>query len=1247
MDFGLRGELQIGGTWVDATGNLLKRQSLTHTRGRPDLGARVDPSTCRPVLNNTDGRFSPDNPLSPHYGQFGRNTPFRLSIAAGSPFLSITGTGGNAQTPDHASLDITGDMDIRLDARLANWDPGTELDLAGRFNFAGGASWRLYMGTHGRPIWAFSPNGGAGLWAFTATDWPAITPSGRLALRVTVDADNGSSVGQVRFYTATSITGPWTQLGGTLSHTGVIGVFAGTAPLEVGAVANLSSPEPLGGAIYKFELRNGIDGTLVAAPDFTTQTPGTTSFTDSTGKVWTVTGAASVTNRRTRLTHELAAYPTEWRPSGAHAWVDAQTAGILRRLRRGNHALASTLRRRIPSGNPLAYWPMEEGANATQFYSPTTGVRPLQTSGFDLAADDSLAGSSALPAVKGGANLSGVVPAPKTATTEWHTEFVYFLPNNGPATTRTVLQWTSTGTVQRWRLMIKTLGAELYGYDGDDVQVTSMAVDLSGYPALFNGWARWRLQAQQSGGNIEYKMGWTAIGGQSSSLTSTVAGTLGRLTGVKGPDGGYSTDLNGLVIGHIGAFPVYDLGTYSFADLGFSGETAGARMRRLADEENLPLTVCGAVADQTLVGSQRPNGVLDLLEEAADADGGILYEDREQAALRYRPRDSLYNQAPALVLDYNGPGLAPPLRPTGDDEATQNDVTVTRTGGSSARAVLEEGALSIQAPPNGVGIGYETSVDLSLYRDEQAEEQAYWLLHLGTYEGRRYPQVRVLVHRAPPELLDQILAVDVGDKIVIENPPMWVAPRDIELIVQGYDETWTSEFTWEITFNCSPGQPWTVAGTAYYEDFEDTTYEVTIAGGGTLPWTRTSAQAHTGTWSLRSGAITNNQTSDAIITVPAGMTEMRYWYWTSSEAAGAGFEGDRLLVLVDGVQVLRAQGTTPWTQHIVDVTGATTVTFRYVKDNSTAVGSDFAAIDNLSFTGRAPARVDTDGSVLVTAATSSAPQLLVATSDGPPWVTSPVWLPLDLALGGEEVRATAITSWATDTFTRTVSGGWGNADTGQAWTVVGGAGASDFSVGSGFGAHLLGTVDVSRRCGIDLTHPDHEVVVSVTTSATATGGSLYGGPLVRYVDANNLYMARIEFTTGNAVNLDLRKRTGGTESSLGTYASPITHAAGTYVRCRMRVQGSVIQAKVWPASGFEPAHWHVTAYDTSVTTSTYVGCRSISSPSTTNVNPSVRYDQFEVVSPQTMTVTRAVNGITKAHAAGTAISLADPAIVAL
>jgi hypothetical protein len=210
----LRGELQIGGVWVDATGQILQRQSLVHSRGRQDQGARVDPSALRPLLDNTDGRFSPDNPMGPYYGQFGRNTPFRLSLRAGATFLEIPEGGGDASTPDAAALDVTGDIDVRVDLTLLNWLqplPGTTgiFDLFAKYS-GSGRSWLL--GTLNDTVLFRWSQDGTNILNAQSVPLP-IPANGRLALRATLDVDNGAGGRTITFYTAPTMAGPWTQLG--------------------------------------------------------------------------------------------------------------------------------------------------------------------------------------------------------------------------------------------------------------------------------------------------------------------------------------------------------------------------------------------------------------------------------------------------------------------------------------------------------------------------------------------------------------------------------------------------------------------------------------------------------------------------------------------------------------------------------------------------------------------------------------------------------------------------------------------------------------------------------------------------------------------------------------------------------------------------------------------------------------------------------------------------------------------------
>lgn len=80
-------ELQLGGVWVDITGDVYKRDRVQITRGRRDEGSAADPARCTMTINNKSGKYDPRNPLGPYYGQIGRNTPIRVSVEGHVRFL--------------------------------------------------------------------------------------------------------------------------------------------------------------------------------------------------------------------------------------------------------------------------------------------------------------------------------------------------------------------------------------------------------------------------------------------------------------------------------------------------------------------------------------------------------------------------------------------------------------------------------------------------------------------------------------------------------------------------------------------------------------------------------------------------------------------------------------------------------------------------------------------------------------------------------------------------------------------------------------------------------------------------------------------------------------------------------------------------------------------------------------------------------------------------------------------------------
>ncbi len=119
-------DLNLSG-WTGVTSYAQQRgqqNPITITRGRPDELSSATPSSLAAVFNNRDGRWSPRNPLGAWYGQLGRNTPLRCSVPALEPYLRLEQDAiSGAFCPDAPTLDITGAIDIRIDAALSSYQP--------------------------------------------------------------------------------------------------------------------------------------------------------------------------------------------------------------------------------------------------------------------------------------------------------------------------------------------------------------------------------------------------------------------------------------------------------------------------------------------------------------------------------------------------------------------------------------------------------------------------------------------------------------------------------------------------------------------------------------------------------------------------------------------------------------------------------------------------------------------------------------------------------------------------------------------------------------------------------------------------------------------------------------------------------------------------------------------------------------------------------------------------------------------
>lgn len=554
-----------------------------------------------------------------------------------------------------------------------------------------------------------------------------------------------------------------------------------------------------------------------------------------------------------RFVGEVSEWPQRWDTTGTDVYVPIEASGVLRRLTQGATPVKSTLYRALTglANPPKAYWPCEDGTDATKIASAVGGTAMTFTGSPDFAAHTAFKCSAALPTFNG-SRWTGIVPS-YPATGKIQVRFLMQVPSGGSVDAATICTIRTTGTAAEWRLLYEAgAGGDftLQAYDANGAQLFTLTDDynIDGDLVLV------AIGLEEVAGDVEWTLRVLEVGADaavqgSNTLTTD---TIGRCTSVSFNTAGSHTDV---AVGHVSVHDDNEFPTDVAEELNaLSGEAAGRRIERLCAAEGVEVRIIGDVGDTKAMGPQLPEELVKLLRDAADADGGVLYEPRDFLGLAYRTRASLYNQAAAMTLDYSAGHLSA-IEPTDDDQHIRNDVTIKRTDGSSARAVKEAGPLSIQAPPGGVG-RYDEEVTLNLASDGVLADQASWRVHLGTVDETRYPMLGVSLARQPfvdsPPLAAAARALDVGDRLVVDNPPSWLPPAAISQLAQGFTEV-LSNFEHRIDVNCAPESPWAnigaysdgevryeSQGTTLAEDLDSSETGVDVAVAGPL-WTTAAA----------------------------------------------------------------------------------------------------------------------------------------------------------------------------------------------------------------------------------------------------------------------------------------------------------------------------------------------------------------------------------------------------------------------
>jgi hypothetical protein len=204
---------------------------------------------------------------------------------------------------------------------------------------------------------------------------------------------------------------------------------------------------------------------------------------------------------------------------------------------------------------------------------------------------------------------------------------------------------------------------------------------------------------------------------------------------------------------------------------------------------------------------------------------------------------------------------------------------------------------------------------------------------------------------------------------------------------------------------------------------------------------------------------------------------------------------------------------------------------------------------------------------------------------------------------------------ARDAFARTISGGFGTADLGGAWTTTGTA--ANLSVDGSAAKAALPTLSAGPGAYLNgISTTDADVSVALSADKVGTGNGVYVWVAARRTSGAGEYRVRVRLRPSGVVSLQLsRTDSANTETAIGTEQTiaGLTYAAGTVLHVRVQAVGTsptALQAKVW--TGATEPGWQVTGSDSTagLQVAGSVGVRTYLSGSTTNAPITVTLDDF-------------------------------------
>ncbi len=889
------------------------RDGVEIVGGSSSEQGEASPLSMRMLVLDNNAQLNTDNPLSPYYGKLGRNTPIRVrTVPSGDPALvsdtftrttsngwgdstgggawSIGGSGGTLAYSQFATTGSAGTMAV--DAASAYRYAILRQTRLASVEIYAECTCPLATGGALEPtlllLYNFSPDGTDGYMA-----------------RVLVNTDNSVSVKLL--HVDDSVTTELASATTTLTH-------AAATPLKMRA-QYLSADFGLSPTLQLKVWQGGSEPgsyNVIVTPEFSDAplrraAPGPVGVRsgvasgNSNAKPVTFTwDNIEIRDLGARATGEIVSMCPSWVHTGADdivvLTIDVEAAGVLRRLQQGQSSLRSIAYRGITSSVDadylIAYWPCEEeeGATPTALFTPyaTTGAIAypeigLPTNYIDYGAYTDHPASDRMLTFVQDCRIRFYLPA-YADTGETKILALWRFPTGLTGTERQLYRiYTTGGSFDYVDLVLNAPGATigLNAWSGGSIVESSSGgyfSDLIDNPVAIG------LEFIESGADVEthiYTYGPDNIGDVSDTWTSRTFGTVTQITVGDRRVSSVET-LNGISFGHLAvaddtsAFFKLVPSDAPYGYRGYVGETAGARFARLCEENGRDYILAGSASKSEAMGAQRSDTEYNLLRECVDADQGIMFEPRDSLAVGFRTRRNLCGQR-GVPLAYASSHLGGDFLPVDDDRFIRNDVTVSRTGGSSGRYAIPDGDLehlTTETPPAGVG-RYEETLTLNAETDDRLVHLAEWAAHVAAWRGQRFPAVEIDLSRTAlvgdAATCTAVRGVSMGDvlEIATTGAPGWVSENPVKILTRGVTEV-VSRLSHRFRFNGAPARPYV---TAAYPDSDG------------LP-DLMLARRHTHLSTLGGGGVDDNDTSLTVVSTGGVVWTTNANDWSTSLSGG-------------------------------------------------------------------------------------------------------------------------------------------------------------------------------------------------------------------------------------------------------------------------------------------------------------------------------------------------------------------------